>query len=119
MWLMRAARLSVSDASLENVWCDPARGIDKAMIRDLATGKWIQNKQNVIVVGKTGVGIVGASLAQAACRNGMRALCARVPRLLHELGIARADGSYTAALARLAKLDVRIPAIVIAEIVPS
>jgi DNA replication protein DnaC len=41
--LMRAARLSVSDASLENVWCDPARGIDKAMIRDLATGKWIQN----------------------------------------------------------------------------
>ena len=35
--LMRAARLSVSDASLENVWCDPARGIDKAVIRDLAT----------------------------------------------------------------------------------
>ena len=49
---------------------------------------------------------MGAALAQAACRNGMRALCARVPRLLHELGIARADGSYTAALARLAKLDV-------------
>ena len=47
--LMRAARLSVSDASLENVWCDPARGIDKAVIRDLATGKWIRNKQNVIV----------------------------------------------------------------------
>ena len=54
--LMRAARLSVSDASLESLWCDPARGIDKAVIRDLATGKWIRNKQNVIVVGKTGVG---------------------------------------------------------------
>jgi len=69
--LMRAARLSVSDASLENVWCDPARGIDKAVVRDLATGKWIQNKQNVIVVGKTGVGktFVGAALAQAAYRN--------------------------------------------------
>jgi DNA replication protein DnaC len=108
--LMRAARLSVSDASLENVWCDPARGIDKAVVRDLATGKWIQSKQNVIVVGKTGVGktFVGAALAQAACRNGMRALCARVPRLLHELGIARADGSYTAALGRLAKLDVLV-----------
>lgn len=108
--LMRAARLSVSDASLENIWCDPARGIDKAMIRDLGTGKWIQNKQNVIVVGKTGVGktFVGAALAQAACRKGMRALCARVPRLLHELGIARADGTYAAALARLAKLDVLV-----------
>ena len=108
--LMRAARLSVSDASLENVWCDPARGIDKTVIRDLATGKWIRNKQNVIVVGKTGVGktFFGAALAQSACRNGMRALCARVPRLLHELGIARADGSYAPTLARLAKLDVLV-----------
>lgn len=108
--LMRAARLSVSDASLENVWCDPARGIDKAVIRDLATGKWIKNKQNVIVVGKTGVGktFVGAALAQTACRLGMRALCTRVPRLLHELGIARADGSYAAALTRLAKLEVLV-----------
>ena len=81
--LMRAAKLSVSDASLENVWCDPARGLDKSVIRDLATGKWIKNKQNVIVVGKTGVGktFLGAALAQAACRNGLRALCTRVPRL--------------------------------------
>jgi DNA replication protein DnaC len=108
--LMRAARLSVTDASLENVWCDPARGIDKSVIRELGTGKWIRNKQNVIVVGKTGVGktFVGAALAQAACRNGMRALCTRVPRLLHELGIARADGSYASVLARLARLDVLV-----------
>ena len=108
--LMRAARLSVADASLENVWCDPVRGIDKSVIRDLGTGKWIKNKQNVIVVGKTGVGktFLGAALAQAACRNGMRALCTRVPRLLHELGIARADGSYASALARLARLDVLV-----------
>ena len=108
--LMRAARLSVTDASLENVWCDPARGIDKSVIRDLGTGKWIRNKQNVIVVGKTGVGktFLGAALAQAACRNGMRALCTRVPRLLHELGIARADGSYASVLARLARLDVLV-----------
>ena len=108
--LMRAARLSVADASLENVWCDPSRGIDKAVIRDLATGKWIKNKQNVIIVGKTGVGktFLGAALAQAACMNGMRALCTRVPRLLHELGIARADGTYAPTLARLAKLDVLV-----------
>lgn len=44
---LAVARLSVSEACLENVWCDPARGIDKAIVRDLATCKWIQNKQNV------------------------------------------------------------------------
>ena len=108
--LTRAAHLSVADASLENVWCDPARGLDKAVIRDLATGRWIRNKQNVIVVGKTGVGktFLGAALAQAACRNGMRALCTRLPRLLQELGIARADGTYAPTLARLARLDLLV-----------
>ena len=108
--LMRAAHLSVADASLENVWCDPARGLDKAVIRDLGTARWIRNRQNVIIVGKTGVGktFLGASLAQTACRNGMRALCTRLPRLLQELGIARADGTYAVALARLAKLDVLV-----------
>ena len=75
--------LTINDASLENVWCEPGRGLDKAVIRDLATCQWIRKKHNVIVVGKTGVGksYLGAALAQAACRNGLRALCTRVPRL--------------------------------------
>jgi DNA replication protein DnaC len=108
--LMRSARLSVADAAMENIWCDPARGIDKAVIRDLTTCKWIKNKQNVVVVGKTGVGktFFAAALAQAACRNGLRALCTRVPRLLHEISIARADGTYAATLGRLAKLGVLV-----------
>jgi DNA replication protein DnaC len=64
----------------------------------------------VIVVGKTGVGksYLGAALAQAACRKGLRAMCTRVPRLAHELAIARADGTYTTLLARLARLDVLV-----------
>ena len=108
--LLRAARLTVSDATLENVWCDPGRGVERSQLRDLATCKWIRNKLNVIVVGKTGVGksYLGAALAQAACRNGMRALCARLPRLLHELSISRADGTYTSLLAKLAKLDLLV-----------
>jgi DNA replication protein DnaC len=108
--LMRAAHLSVADAALENVWCDPARGLEKAVIRDLGTGRWIRNKQNVIVIGKTGVGktFLGAALAQTACRNGMRALCTRLPRLLQELNIARADGTYAPTLSRLAKLDLLV-----------
>jgi len=108
--LLRAARLTVNDASIEDVWCDPGRGVDKSVLRDLATCKWIRNKHNVIVVGKTGVGksYLGAALAQAACRNGLRALCARVPRLLHELSISRADGTYTSLLGKIAKLELLV-----------
>jgi len=66
--------------------------------------------QNVIAIGPTGVGksYIGSALAQAACRSGYRALCTRVPRLLHELAIARGDGSYVAMLQRLAQIHVLV-----------
>src|SRR4029079_10349223 len=93
--LRRAPHLTINDASLENVWCEPGRGLDKAVVRELATCQWIRKKHNVIVVGQTRVGksYLGAALAQAACRHGLRAACTRVPRLAHELAIARADGT--------------------------
>lgn len=97
-------------ACVEDLWCDPTRGLDKSVIRGLGSCGWVRAKQNVIVIGMTGTGksYVGAALAEAACRHGYRALRVRVPRLLQELAIARADGSYSAALSRLAKLDVLV-----------
>jgi DNA replication protein DnaC len=107
--LLKNAKIP-ANACVEDIWCEPARGLDKSVIRSLATCQWVRAKQNVIVVGKTGVGktFIGASLAQAACRAGFRALCTRTPRLLHELAIARADGSYSALLQRLAKTEVLV-----------
>ncbi|RYZ67903.1 MAG: AAA family ATPase [Proteobacteria bacterium] len=106
---LKEARLPV-DASLEDALCDPARGLDKPTTRQLATCAWVRAKQNVIIVGPTGVGksFVGAALAHAACRQGFRALCVRTPRLLHDLGVARADGSYRSELQRYARFDVLI-----------
>jgi DNA replication protein DnaC len=97
-------------ACMEDVRCDPARGVEKAVVRTLGTCGWVRAKQNVIVIGATGTGksYLGAALAEAACRHGYRALRTRVPRLLGELAVAHADGSYTAALSRLAKLDVLV-----------
>lgn len=107
--LLHAAKLGMN-ACLEDVWCEPGRGLTKAVIRDLSTCRWIEERLNVLVIGKTGCGksFIGAALAQAACRKGRRALCARVPRLLHELAIAHADGSYVKLLAKLAKVDVLV-----------
>ncbi len=107
--LLRQAKLTI-DASMEDVWTTPGRGVAKAAVRDLATCRWIDNRHNVICVGKTGCGksYLAAALAQAACRHGHRALYTRVPRLLQELAIARADGTYTRVLARLAKLHVLV-----------
>jgi DNA replication protein DnaC len=106
---IKEAKLGMQ-ACLEDVRCDPARNLDKAVLRSLSTCGWVRAKQNVIIIGMTGTGksYISAALAEAACRRGYRALRARVPRLLGDLAIARADGSYGATLSRLAKLDVLV-----------
>ena len=107
---LKEARMPPNAASVEEVSCDSARGLDKALVRSLASCHWIEAKQNVIVVGATGTGktFLGVALAQAACRKGHRALIARTSRLLSELAVARGDGSYAAMLEKLARLDVLV-----------
>src|SRR5579859_4357682 len=107
---LKEARLGTAGACLEDVMCDPARGIDKPTVRALGTCQWVRAKQNVIVVGATGVGksYLGAALAHSACRQGFRALRTRAVRLCDELAMARGDGSFAALLAKLAKVDVLV-----------
>ncbi|MCW5777449.1 MAG: IS21-like element helper ATPase IstB [Phycisphaeraceae bacterium] len=107
---LKEARLPANAASVEEVTCEAARGLDKAVVRSLATCQWVRSKQNVIIVGATGTGktFLGTALAQAACRSGLRALCTRAPRLLHDLAIARGDGSYSTMLQKIARADVLV-----------
>ncbi len=107
---LKEAHLPANAASVEEVICEPARGLDKAVVRALSTCQWVRAKQNLIIVGATGTGktFLGTALAQAACRSGSRALVTRTPRLLHELGIARGDGSYATLLQKVARADVLV-----------
>jgi len=107
--LLKDARVP-NGACIEDLVCDSARGVDKSFARSLATCQWVRAKQNVIVLGATGVGktFLGGALAQAACRQGFRALCIRTPRLLQRLAIARAEGTYAQELARIAKIAVLV-----------
>lgn len=106
---LKQAKLGMN-ACMEDVICSSTRGVDKATIRSLSGCGWVRANQNVIVVGATGTGksYLGAALAQAACRAGFRALRTRVPRLLQELAVARADGSYVTMLNRLAQIHVLV-----------
>jgi len=106
---IKEARLGTR-ASIEDVACDPARGLDKAALRQLGTCQWVRAKQNVIVIGPTGIGktYLATALAEAACRRGLRALFLRVPRLVEELAVARVSGAYAPTLARISKIDVLV-----------
>lgn len=96
--------------SVEDVVADAARGLDKATLRSFSSCGWVRAKQNVIVLGPTGVGksFLGCALANVACRQGFRSLYVRVPRLVHQLSVARADGTYASELARISRFDVLV-----------
>lgn len=106
----REAKLRLSGACIEGIDFSAKRELDKSVIRQLATGRWVQEHQSVVITGMTGTGktYIACALAHAACRKGYRALYRRAPRLFDELTLAHADGSYSRLLARLAKIDVLV-----------
>ena len=62
----------------------------------------------MLITGPAGVGksFLACALAQQACRLGFTARYLRLPRLVEELAVARADGRYSKLLKALAKTDV-------------
>lgn len=106
---LRAAKLR-HQASLEDIDWRARRGLNKALVLSLATCAWIQQHQNLLLVGPTGIGksSLACAFAERACRSGYSASYVRAPRLFHELAVARGDGSYVRLLTKLAKTDLLV-----------
>jgi hypothetical protein len=104
------AKLKVSDACIEGIDYPSSRRLDRALVRQLASCRWVAETQHVTITGATGTGktYVACALAHQACRKGYRALYRRMPRLFQELRLARADGTYPRYLARLARTHVLV-----------
>ena len=107
---LRAAKLRLPNACIEDIDFAPKRELDRAAVRQLGTCNWIALHANVIITGATGTGksYLACALAQQACRSGYRVSYRRMPRLIEELALAHADGTYTRLLGRLAKVDVLV-----------
>ena len=107
--LLQLARLRLQ-ASVEDVDFRVRRGIDKSVFLRLAGCDWIRQNQVVLIVGATGTGktYLSCALGLAACRQGLRVRYMRLPRLFNDLGIAKADGSYSKLLVSLSRVDLLI-----------
>jgi len=86
------------------------RGLDKALMTRLATGTWLNERLNVLITGPAGVGKtwLACALAHKACRDGHSVRYLRLPRLLQDLAIARADGRYTKLLNEFARTELLV-----------
>ncbi len=106
---LKSAQLKC-DASVEEVDFRAKRGLDREVFLDLTELSFLSSAGNVILTGATGLGktYLACALADRACRRGHTALYRRVPKLVFELSLARADGSYLRALDKLAKVDLLV-----------
>jgi IstB-like ATP binding protein len=88
---LKEAKLKFPHACLEAIDYPARRELDTAVVRQLATCRWVQEHHNVILVGVTGTGksFVACALAAHACRKGFRAYYRRASRLFHDLTLAR------------------------------
>jgi DNA replication protein DnaC len=97
-------------AAIEDLDFRHRRGLDRALIKRLATCEWAKRGQNILITGPTGIGktFLACAFAHKACREGYSAIYRRVPRLLHELDMARADGSLMRLLTRIARSQILV-----------
>ena len=100
-----------SNACVEDIDYRAARGLDRNLMRSLATDSaWVARHEHIFIIGPTGVGksYLACALAHKACRDGYSVLYCRAASLFRDLAIARADGSLRNLLARLSRVDILI-----------
>jgi DNA replication protein DnaC len=84
--------------------------VPKAKIIDLATCAFVERRDNILLVGPTGVGKshIAQALGHRACRAGHSVLYTSAQDLLAQLRAGRGDGSLERKMLRLTSVDLLI-----------
>lgn len=92
--LIRGAALPEA-ACLEDVDYRASRNLDKGFIASLASCEWVRRRQNLVILGATGVGKtwLACAFATQACRLKMAVGFYRASDLFNDIAAATLDGS--------------------------
>ena len=84
--------------------------INKQQILDFETLRFIENCENIVFLGNSGVGKtwISNALGVHSCRSRKRVKYIRLPELLMDLETARIQGAYRKMMKQLGKLDLLI-----------
>lgn len=107
---IRDAHLDIPCATIDTIEYHADRKLDKAAITRYATCQYIDEEHHIIIKGATGSGktFLGCALGNAACRKFKSVRYTRMPELLDELSIARAEGQFKKVTKTYAKVDLLI-----------
>ena len=97
-------------ASVELMYFDTDRGIDKNQVMRLSECTFIKNKENVMITGSTGIGksYIASAIGQQACTLGYRVIYYNATKLFAKLKIAKADGSYISEIGKMERQQLLI-----------
>jgi len=108
--LIRKAEYVHPQACTEDINYAPDRHLDKGQIARLSLCNYIQDCNNVIILGATGTGksYLSCALGIAANRNFYSSRYIRLPDLFAELTIARGEGNFLKVIAEYKKVKLLI-----------
>jgi len=97
-------------ASIEELYLDASRGIDKSLISELAKGDYIARGESVLISGASGCGksFLASALGHHACAQGYKVAYHNLQKLFIRTKMARLDGSIYKFFEKTAKTDVLI-----------
>lgn len=107
---VRDARLDIPTATMEGIEYFEDRKLDKAELLCYASCKFIDDEHHIILKGATGSGktFIACALGNAACRKFKMVRYVRMPELLDELTIARAENMFKNVTKANKKVDLLI-----------
>lgn len=97
-------------ASIEEIDFRSPRNLDKNNLLRLADLNFIENKENVIITGKTGVGksFLASALGHKACLYGYKVMYFNTGKLFSRLKMSGADNSYLKEIRKIEQQDLII-----------
>ena len=92
-------------AAVEQIIYDKERSIDQNQIMRLAACEFIERKENVLIIGSTGIGksFIASAIGHQACLMGYRTLYYNASKLFSQLKMAKGDGSYVREITKMEK----------------
>jgi len=97
-------------ASIEELNYHGIRGLHKDQITMLISGEYIQKGESILVTGATGCGksFIASALGHHACNQGYKVMYFNMQKLLHQVKMARIDGTILKFLDKLSKTNLLI-----------
>lgn len=107
---IRDAHLDIPSAVMEEIEYHADRKLDKAELLRYASCKYIEDEHHIILTGASGSGktYIACALGNAACRKFKTVRYIRMPALLDELTVARAEGIFKKVSKMYSKVDLLI-----------